>query len=266
MNKKIVLGLGMCIVLLMTFFAGCTTTQTTELDPTLQRIKDAGKLVVGTNAEFAPWEFVNETTGEFEGLDIDVANEIARYLSEKLGATIEVEIENMAFDEELFAESLNNSEVDIVIAALTINTERGKIMSFSNSYYSEGQTIIVNDSVEDISGPTDLATKTVGAQNGTTGYYEALNYANITIPYDTPQLALDALLAGEIDAIVIDSRAGEDLIEDVSGVKIVGQPFTEEFYGIAIKKGETALKEEVDKAIADLKSSGKMEEIENKWL
>jgi len=74
------------------------------------------------------------------------------------------------------------------------------------------------------------------------------------------------LLAGEIDAIVIDSRAGEDLIEDVSGVKIVGQPFTEEFYGIAIKKGETALKEEVDKAIADLKSSGKMEEIENKWL
>ena len=74
------------------------------------------------------------------------------------------------------------------------------------------------------------------------------------------------MLAGEIDAIVIDSRAGEDLIEDVSGVKIVGQPFTEEFYGIAIKKGETALKEEVDKAIADLKSSGKMEEIENKWL
>jgi len=263
MKKKTILGLGLCTILLVTL-AGCTTPPDNgeQTDPKIQAILDAGKLVVGTNAEYAPWESVDEN-GDYVGFDIDFAQYIADYFG------VELNISDMAFDESVFAGALDNDEVDLVIAALTRNDERALIMSLSNPYFFEGQVVIVNETNDNITGETDLLNKTVGVMAGTTSVDAAKEYVvndSLVISYNNYGEAMENLTAGVIDAIVIDSRAGQDLVEGTDGVKIVGEPFTVEYYCVAVKKGESAFKDEIDKAIAKFQSDGTKELLEDKWL
>jgi len=255
MHKKIMVvgSLGLCLILLISF-SGCIE-QKKDLEPPIQSIKDAGKLVVGTSMPYEPMEYIDED-GVIVGFDIDIANEIAT----KLG--VNIEIEDMAFDDLLNA--VENGSVDIAIAAITITIERSEQVLFSNAYLNAGQIIIVNETNGDINGPEDLENKSVGVQDGTTSEEEALKYTNSSLvkSYDDYTEALEAIQAGEIDAIVIDYPAGIGLIKDVAGLEIVGDPFTDELYGVAMKKGNGALKTEIDKIIA----SDLIEELENKWF
>ncbi|MBN2066810.1 MAG: amino acid ABC transporter substrate-binding protein [Candidatus Thermoplasmatota archaeon] len=262
MKKKTLLGLGLCTLLLMAL-AGCTQQNENgeTIDPTIKAIQDAGKLVVGTNAEYAPWEYVEN--GEFVGFDMD----LAQYIADHFG--VDLEIKNMSFDASIFTAALNNDEVDLVIAALTINDERSELMAFSNPYFSEGQVIIVNVSNNNISGPEDLLNVTVGVQNGTTSQDAAVEYTGnetYVALYENYEQAKADLIAGEIEAIVIDNRAGEDLVMGEINLQIVGNPFTVEYYAIALKKGEAALKTEINDVIAELQSTGILDELEETWL
>jgi polar amino acid transport system substrate-binding protein len=255
MRKKImVVGSLVLFILLLISFSGCID-QTEELNPTIQRIKDAGKLLVGTSTPYEPMEYI-DINGDIVGFDIDIAEAIATALG------VELEIKDMEFDDILVA--VENGSVDISIAAITITVERSKKVLFSNAYINAGQVIIVNETNEDIGGPNDLDNKTVGVQSGTTSEDEALKYTNSTLvkKYDDYGEALEHLLAGDLDAIVIDYSAGVGLIKDTSGLEIVGDPFTDELYGVAMKKGETALKTEIDKVIADID----IDSLKNKWF
>ena len=257
MNKKIMVlfSLAVCFFLILSL-PGCINQEET-LDPTIQRIKDAGKLVVGTSMPYEPMEYKDEN-GNIVGFDIDIANEIANQLG------VDIEVENMTFDEDAFADALNNEEVDIIIAAITITNEREEQVSFSNPYLNAGQVIITNESNQEINIPDDLKDKKVGVQNGTTSEEEALKYTNETnvIKYNDYTEAVTDLEAGIIDAIIIDRPAGIVFTKDNSNIKIVGDPFTNELYGIAIKKGESALKTEINKVIA----SGIIDTFETKWF
>jgi len=217
MHKKAMVAgsLGICLLLVISF-SGCVN-QEEKTDPAIQKIKDAGKLVVG-----------------FE----DILDYVA------------------------------NGDVDIMIAAITINLERAQRVDFSNGYLNAGQVIIVNESNEDINNPEDLLGLNVGVQSGTTGEEEALKHTENVRGYGenfTSDAPLN-LTAGEIDAIIVDYPVGAILIKGNSGLKIVGDPFTSEYYGIAIKKGETALQKELDKVINNLESSGEMQTLKDKWL
>jgi polar amino acid transport system substrate-binding protein len=152
----------------------------------------------------------------------------------------------------------------MIIAAITITTERAEQVLFSNAYLNAGQVIIVNEFNQNISIPDDLENKSVGVQSGTTSEAEALKYTNSSLVkvYDHYLEARADLIAGEIDAIIIDYPAGLGLIKNISGLKIVGEPFTDELYGIAVKKGEQALKTEID----DLIASSEIKELEAKWF
>lgn len=263
MKKKTILGLGLCTILLVAL-AGCTTPPENgeTVDPKIQAILDAGKLVVGTNAEYPPWESVDEN-GDYVGFDIDFAQYIADYFG------VELNISDMAFNESVFADALDNDEVDLVIAALTRNDERAQIMSLSNPYFFEGQVVIVNETNDNITGETGLLNKTVGVMAGTTSVDAAKEYVvnvSLVILYANYDEAMENLTAGVIDAIVIDSRAGADLVEGIDGVKIVGEPFTVEYYCVAVKKGESALRDEINSVIAALKSDGTMDALEETWL
>ncbi len=255
MHKKIMLvgSLVLCTILLISF-SGCIY-QTEELDPTIQRIKDAGKLLVGTSTPYEPMEYI-DINGDIVGFDIDIAEAIATALG------VELEIKDMEFNDILFA--VQNGSVDISIAAITITLERSEKTLFSNAYINAGQVIIVNETNEDIGGPNDLDNKTVGVQNGTTSEDEAFKYTNSTLvkKYDDYDEALQHLIAGDLDAIIIDYPAGLGLIKETAGLEIVGDPFTDELYGVAMKKGENALKTEIDKVIADID----IDSLGNKWF
>ncbi len=260
MKKKTLLGLGLCTLMLLAL-AGCTqqTENGETVDPKIKAIQDAGKLVVGTSADYPPMEFVNETTGEIEGFDIDIAERIAAALE------VEIEVENIGWDDLITFDALDSGNVDIIISAVTITTERAQDVLFSNAYLNAGQVIIVNETNEDIVDEEDLIhNKTAGVQNGTTSEDEALKYVaneSFVQKYENYTAAREDLLAGVIDAIIIDYPAGVGLIKDVEGLKIVGEPFTDELYGIAMMKGESALKAVIDNVIAQ-----GFQDLEEKWF
>ena len=255
MHKKILLlSCVIACMLLVVSFSGCVD-QTDTTDPTIKRIKNAGKLVVGTSTPYEPMEYVDDN-GNIVGFDIDIAEAIANALG------VELEIVDMAFDDLL--DAVEDGTVDISIAALTITIERSEQVLFSNAYLNAGQIIIVNESNDDINSPEDLDNKTVGVQIGTTSEDEALKYTNASkvIAYEDYTEALEDILAGEIDAIVIDYSAGVGLIKDIDSLEIVGDPFTDELYGVAMKKGEGGLKVEIDKVIASIDIGG----LGSKWF
>jgi len=255
MHKKILL-MNFLVVFMLLFvsFSGCVE-ETDTTDPTVKRIKDAGKLIVGTSTPYEPMEYKDDNDN-IVGFDIDIAQSIADALG------VELEIIDMPFDDLL--DAVDYGTVDISIAALTITIERSKQVLFSNAYLNAGQIIIVDSSNDDINKPEDLDNKTVGVQNGTTSEDEALKYTNESkvITYDDYTEALTGILAGTIDAIVIDYSAGVGLIKGYDSLEIVGDPFTDELYGVAMKKGESALKAEIDKVIADIDISA----LEEKWF
>ena len=123
--------------------------------PTLDRIKKAGKIIVASDATFAPMEFKNEK-GEIVGADIDIAAEIAKDLGVKL------EVANTNWDA-IFA-SLKSGKADMIISSVTITEERSKEMAFSKPYFAGGQVIVVKKDNTSIKGPTDLKDKVVGVQ------------------------------------------------------------------------------------------------------
>lgn len=228
-------------------------------DPTLLRIQEAGKIVVGAEATYPPMESINEN-GEMVGFDMDLAKKIAADLG------VSVEFINIPWDD-IFT-SLNESKVDMLLSSVTILPERTKDMAFSDPYFNAGQVIIVTEENQDIKTPADLKGKKVGLQKGTTSEFEILNYVDETsiVDYNNYAPAPDDLKAGKIDAIVIDYPAGLGILQSQTGVKMVGDPFTQEFYGVAVRKTDQVLLTEINKTIRDLKQSGQFKELEQKWF
>ncbi len=262
MHKKIVLlgSVSVCLLLIISL-SGCLEEEE-KFDPTIKGIKDAGKLLVGTSTPYEPMEYIEND--EYVGFDIELAEKIA----EHLGVIVEIVDYTEYEDFEDILDYVANGDVDIMIAAITINLERAQRVDFSVGYLNAGQVIIVNESNEDIITPEDLTDLSIGVQSGTTGEEEALKYTENVVGYGE-NFTSDAplsLISGEIDAIIVDYPVGAILIKDNSVLKIVGDPFTSEYYGIAIKKGETALQKELNTVINNLETSGEMQVLKNKWL
>jgi polar amino acid transport system substrate-binding protein len=157
----------------------------------------------------------------------------------------------------------------MLISAITITPERAEKMAFSDPYFNAGQVIVTTlDKVNEIKGTQDLAGKKLGVQKGTTSLIEAQKYTDpeLVIPFENNDLAKDELLKGAIDAIIIDYPAAVGMVSGEETLRIVGEPFTQEFYGIAVRKEEKVLLEEINKTIRRLKRENIIEEIEKKWL
>jgi len=229
-------------------------------DPVLRKIKAQGKVVVGTDATYPPMESLDEK-GNFVGLDIDIAKEIASDL--KVG----IEFKNIPWETLISFEPLQKGEVDMLISSITITPERAEKVAFSDPYFNAGQVIVTTlENLGEIKEVDDLANKKVGVQINTTSENEAKKYTNLVITFDDYVKAKEALLKGEIDAIVIDYPASLGLVSKEPQLKIVGEPFTQEFYGIAVRKDATEFLREINKTIRKLKKEGKLEVLIQKWF
>ena len=263
-NKKsiaLVAGL-MLIILIPSLLFGCAPKGGAEQpsDRSLGDVKQRGKLVVGTSTNYKPMEFYGDNN-ELVGLDMDIAKEIASQLD------ISLEMKDYLWNELLDAAS--SGEIDFAISSMTITPERSQKMLFSSPYFNGGQVIVVRSDTENILSPDDLIDKKVAAGAGTTSEKAALEYvqpsAILNIDDYGPELTV--LLNGTVDAVIIDYVAAVDYVKISSDkLKIVGEPFSQEYYGIATKLGNNALMDEINRILRDMKRTGKLDEIKNKWL
>lgn len=224
--------------------------------------EDGDVITVGTDATWPPMEFINEDK-ELVGFDIDLMNAIAE------AAGFEVEFQNTAWDG-IFA-GLGAGEYDAVISSVTITEERQESMDFSMPYINAGQVLIVESTTEGVTELSDLTGQSVGAQIGTTGAIEVQNADGVELrTYDELGLAIEDLANGRIAGVVADTPIAADYVlqnETYSGVlEIVGEPFTEEYYGVAVKKGNDEVLSKINEGLEKVMADGTIEELKDKWL
>ena len=219
---------------------------------------EAGKLTMATNATFPPYEMTTDA-GTIEGIDVDTAQAIA----EKLG--LELQIDDMDFDAALL--SVQQGKADIAMAGITVTDERMAVMSFSDSYATGIQSVIVPEG-SDIASVDDLAGKKIGTQRGTTGYlYCSDDFGDdAVVAYDNGLTAVQALNNGQVDAVVIDNEPAKAYVESNPGLKILDTSYAEEDYAIGMNKSNTALLEAVNAALEELKADGTLQSIVDKYI
>lgn len=254
------------LIVLLVFAFGVTGCASKGV--TVEEIQARGKLVIATNAEFPPFEYLEGT--QIVGFDIELAKAIA----EALGVTLE--IKNMDFDSVIA--SVQSGAADIAIAGLTISEERLASVSFSDSYFDASQVVIVRNDNTTITGTTiealtsSLEGKRIGVQVGTVGQFfvagdEGWGFdgiANATLlTYTSGILATEALKNGQIDAVIIDEMPARAFVQNNTGteIKIVGVPLTVEEYAIAIPKNSDDLVAFINNVLSEMKSDGRFDAI-----
>lgn len=225
---------------------------------------EPGKLHMSTNAQFPPYEMVADD-GSYEGIDVEVAGLIA----EKLG--LELVVDDMGFTACL--EAVQNGKSDIAMAGITVNKERLANMDFTDSYATGVQVIVVPEN-SPITSPDDLANaQQIGTQEGTTGYYycssapEDGGYGeDHVITYESGAVAIQSLLAGKVDCVVIDQEPAKAYVAANPGLKILETEFTIEDYAIAVQKGNDAMKTAINQALSELIADGSVQKVVDKYI
>ena len=217
----------------------------------------AGKLTMATNATFPPYEMTTDDGG-FAGIDVEIAGAIA----EKLG--LELEILDMDFDAALLAVQQNKS--DIVMAGVSVTDDRLLVMNFSDTYTTAVQVIIVKEGSE-VTADT-LGDYMIGTQRGTTGnIYCTDDYGDDhVLAYDNGATAVQALMNGQVDAVVIDSAPAEEFVAANPGLAILETEYVTEEYAIGMNKINTALLDAVNAALQELTADGTIQAIIDKYI
>jgi polar amino acid transport system substrate-binding protein len=218
-------------------------------------------ITVATDATWPPMEMVDKNK-KIVGFDIDFLNAVAKE------AGFKVIIKNTAWDG-IFA-GLPAGKYDAVISSVTINDERKKDYDFSDPYLSAGQILVVPKTLK-AKTLADMKGKKVGAQIGTTGAFEIKKHKDLELKtYDEVGLAFADMAAGRIEGVVCDNPTAANFAlqnaDYKAKFKIVGQPFTEEYYGIVVKKGNKDLVNLLNKGIKAVKAKGIDKQLEKKWL
>ena len=230
---------------------------------------EEGKLIMSTNAQFPPYEMVADGEGfngtGFEGIDI----EIAAALADKLG--LELVIDDMEFDSALLA--VQNNAADMMLAGLSYSEERDQVVDFSDSYATGVQVVIVKEG-SDVT-MDNLGEYMIGTQRGTTGYLYASDTPenggygeDHVIAYDNGATAVQELINGTIDAVIIDQAPAQEYVaaNADAGLTILPGNWVEEQYCLAVDDGNTALLNALNTALNELISDGTVQSIIDKYI
>lgn len=216
-----------------------------------------GVLTMGTNAAFPPYEFYDGE--EIVGIDA----EIAGLLAEKLGLTLEI----MDMDFSTIVTSVQSGGVDIGLAGMTVTEERLENVNFTDSYATGVQVIIVKED-SDIASADDLEGKLIGVQEGTTGHqYCAEDYGEENVlALPNGATAVQNLMQGAVDCVVIDEQPALSFVEANEGLKILDTEYVIEDYAAAVSKENPALLDALNAALKELKEDGSIQAILDKYI
>lgn len=266
MKKMIVTALAASLILSL---AGCGSkgAETEKTTAAAGETKEAGAeaagteatggtLVMATNAEFPPYEY--REGDNVVGIDVEIGEAIAKSMG------MELKVEDMAFDSIIVA--VDAGKADVGLAGLTVTEDRLMNVNFSDPYTTATQVVIVKDD-SPITSPNDLEGKKIGVQLGTTGDQYAGDIKDATVErYNKGFEAVQAMTQGKIDAVIIDREPAKVFVEQNVGIKMLDEAYTEEEYAIAIKKDNEELLKKVNTALAELKSSGELQKILDKYI
>ncbi|MGA2642018.1 MAG: basic amino acid ABC transporter substrate-binding protein [Spirochaetia bacterium] len=227
--------------------------------------REPTKLIIASDTTFPPMDMVDENKN-IVGFDIDLMNAAAK------AGGFTVEFKTLPW-EGIFA-GLANGKYDAVMSAVTITDERKKTIDFSIPYVNAGQILTVKSDVNGVTILADMKGKTLGAQIGTTGAFaieKVMKDYNIKEKsYTEIGLAFEDLSNGRIDGVVVDNptAASYALQNDKykGKMKTVGKPFTEEYYAVAVKKGNTRVLDMINSGLKKVMDAGANKPIEDKWL
>jgi glutamate transport system substrate-binding protein len=222
---------------------------------TMARLKDAGKVTVGTKFD-QPLFGLKNLEGKPEGFDVEIAKLIAGEMG--ISADNISWVETVSANREPF---IQQGKVDFVVATYTINDERKQVVDFAGPYYEAGQDIMVaKGNPEGIAGPDDLAGKKVCSVTGSTpaeNIRENYPEADLT-EFDVYSKCAEALKNGQVQAVTTDNVILLGLIsQDEEAFELVGKPFTKEPYGIGVKKGDTEFRNFINDTLQKIEQDGR---------
>jgi ABC-type amino acid transport substrate-binding protein len=225
---------------------------------TLAQIKKDGKLVMATNAAFPPFEYI--AGNEPAGVDVDIAAEIAK----DLGVTLEVS--DMDFN--AIIPAVQAGKASLGAAGMTVTDERKQQIDFSDEYVKSAQYVIIMKGSGITADSLGEAGVIIGVQEGTTGDFYATDdikgdpNTEEVARYKNAIVASQDLMNGKCSAVIIDEMPAKSIVAaNPDKLELLPDVLTEESYAIAVKKGDTAFLEQVNKTIARLKSEGKIDEF-----
>ena len=218
---------------------------------------EEGKLIMSTNAAFPPYEMTTDDGG-FEGIDVEIAQAIA----EKLG--LELQIDDMDFTAAL--EAVQAGMSDMAMAGITVNEERLAVMDFSDTYATGVQVVIVKEG-SDVT-LDNLGEQLIGVQNGTTGWqFCSDDFGDDHVAaFDNGITAVQALVNDQVDCVVIDQGPAEVFVSENPGLTILETEYAIEDYAIGVNKGNTALLDAINGALAVLQEDGTIQSIIDKYI
>ena len=225
---------------------------------------EPGKLIMATNAAFPPYEFIEGN--EIVGIDAEIAGAIAA----KLG--LELQIDDMEFDS--IIESVKGGKADMGLAGMTVTEERKEVVNFTASYATGVQVVIVAEG-SSITSVDDLfaegASHVIGVQRNTTGdLYSTWDLEDAGLAtvdrYSKGADAVQALLTGKVDCVVIDNEPAKAFVEANEGLMILDTAYAVEDYAAAMSKDNAELYEAVNKALEELIADGTVASIVEKYI
>jgi len=256
--KKII-AFALAALMLAGIMAGCS-----KADDAAFTTVEPGKLIMATNAAFPPYEYIEGN--EIVGIDAEIAGAIA----EKLG--LELQIDDMEFD--AIVESVKGGKADIGLAGMTVTPEREEVVNFTASYATGVQVVIVAEdsaitSVDDLFA--EGASHKIGVQRNTTGdlytTWDLEDAGLATIDrYSKGADAVQALITGKVDCVVIDNEPAKAFVAANEGLKILETEYVLENYAAAMSKDNTALYEAVNGALEALIADGTVQAIIDKYI
>lgn len=251
---------------MMVFMVGCgqKTDSGSGQEPAknkLEQIQNSGKLIVGTSADYPPYEFHMMVDGKDQivGFDVEIMKELAK------GLGVELEIQDMGFDAVLAG--VGTGLIDIGVAGINPMPEREDAMDFSDVYYKASHTIIVlADKADQFKTEADLEGKTIGAQLGTLQEQvanEEIEGATVKSLGKVTDLVLE-LKTGMIDAIILEMPVAASYEKQNPDLKMMDNIVFEKMEGgstVITANDETELMAEINKILAELKESGKVDQF-----
>lgn len=228
--------------------------------PTPQVVAPGSTMRVAVVPNYPP--FASKTAdGQLQGFEIDLMNAFAE------ATQTQVEYVSLPFFDDVMRELYGN-DVDMAIAAITITPERQRVASFSRPYFKSGMAIAVRESETGITSLDSLAGRRIGVETGTVQAAIARTVPDATVVgYDSSKTAWNELLQGKVDAVISGETSASYAIQtgSVRGMKLAGEPFTDEFLGIALPKNSPN-REFVNSGLTALIDSSKYAEIYRKWF
>jgi polar amino acid transport system substrate-binding protein len=242
------------------------TVPPTSADNSWDRVRTAGRMVVGTSLDYPPFSYRNDQF-QPDGFDIAVIREVANRLS------VGNEITDMAFDS-LF-NAVNLGQIDVAIAAITVTSEREALVDFSNVYWVGEEGILARDdsAITQVVTLSDMAGYRIGVQRGSvyeTWLQRDLVDTGMTQPgnlfvYETADAAVRDLREQRLDLVVLDRQVAETSVAQ-GGVRLVGSGLNPQQYAIAVRNGADALRIRINEALTQMQNDGRLAQFAQQYL